>query len=57
MNLLEWMNKKAELERSPITKAKVKDIMTNGTIQEKEDLWKKVEELGGYEGLEDGEFV
>ena len=54
MNLLEWMNRKAEAEKRGVTKADVKRIMECGDDSEKEELWKKVNELGGYDALYDG---
>ena len=51
MNLLEYMEKMSGLDS--ISKDELSDIMRNGTDDEKETAWKKINELGGYDALED----
>lgn len=50
MNLLEYLNARSI---SKITKSDVQKTMIHGTTKEKEDLWKQINELGGYDALED----
>lgn len=54
-SLLEYLNARASM--SDIDKTKVKQIMNDPhkTDKEVEDLWKRINELGGYEALEDGD--
>ena len=51
MNLLEYMEKMSKL--SDINKSELRDIMRAGSYDEKEEAWKKINELGGYDALED----
>lgn len=51
MNLLEYMEKMSKL--GDISRSELSDIMRSGSCDEKEEAWKKINELGGYDALED----
>lgn len=54
MNMLEYINSLVNLTNVDyITKEDVREIMLNGYKSDKEELWRKVEELGGYEALDE----
>lgn len=51
VNLLEYMEKMSKL--GDISRSELSDIMRSGSCDEKEEAWKKINELGGYDALED----